>query len=276
VLLAGRSRHAETLRELEHGRPLHHRAVFEKCDGQVRGVDPGDRQQLACLSVALDVEPPGRNPVPGEEVPQVVGLAREPVPDEPDAAGLERGACLPYRQQVLDDGEEELLGRIPRLEEVVVQRDLVDRRDRRLRVRVGGQEDPLRLRGELPRLDEVLRAGHSRHALVGNQESHLVTTPQQLGEQLERLGAGPGAEDAVALAESHPQVTRDRRENRRFVVDCQDRRSAPACHRLRVRFPLGDHAHGLDSTGCGPQSSPAPCAACETRAAALAIPVRFR
>ena len=63
--------------------------------------------------------------------------------DDAHAAGVQRRAGLPGRQQVLDDGVELLLRRVPRLEQVVVERDLVDRLDRGLGVGVGGEQDAL-------------------------------------------------------------------------------------------------------------------------------------
>ena len=158
--------------------------------------------------------------------------------DDPHAAGLERRARLPRRQQVLDDREELLLGRVPRLEQVVVQRDLVDRRDRRLGVGVGGQQDALGVGHELARLDEVLRARHRRHALVGDEHRDLVAAREQLAQQVQRLGAGARAQDPEALAEAAPQVARDGREHGGLVVDREDRGA-----------PLGGGAPGLDGWG---------------------------
>ncbi|HEV2874435.1 MAG TPA: hypothetical protein VGW14_04740, partial [Thermoleophilaceae bacterium] len=114
--------------------------------------------------------------------------------DDPDAARLERRAGLPGRQQVLDDREQLLLRRVPRLEQVVVERDLVDRRDRRLGVGVRGQQDALGVGSELARLDEVLGAGHAGHALVGDQQRDLVAARAQLAHDLERLLPRHGAQ----------------------------------------------------------------------------------
>ena len=64
------------------------------------------------------------------------------------------------------------------------------------------------------------------HPLVGDQQRDLVAARAQLCEDLERLGAGGRAHDAVALAEASPQVARDRGEHRGLVVDGEDRRTA--------------------------------------------------
>ena len=183
VLGGGLRRDAEPLGELEHGRPLEHGAVLQQRDRQAALLDAGDREQLARLAVALDVEPARGHAVAREEVAQLVGVLREAVADEPHAAGLQRGPGLPRGQQVLHDRVELLLRRIPRLEQVVVQRDLVDRLDRRRRVGVGRQQDALGARDELPSGDEVVGARHPGHPLVGDEQRHLVAAPDELAQQ---------------------------------------------------------------------------------------------
>jgi hypothetical protein len=64
--------HAQALGQLEHGRTLEHGAVLQQRDGEAAVADPGDREQLARLAVALDVEPARRHAVSREEVAQVV------------------------------------------------------------------------------------------------------------------------------------------------------------------------------------------------------------
>ena len=146
--------------------------------------------------------------------------------DHAHAAGLERGARLPRRQQILDDGEQLLLGRVPRLQQVVVERDLVDRLDRRLGVGVRRQQDALGLRHELARLDQVIGPGQPRHALVGDQQRHLLAPCANLPQQVKPFGARAGAHHAVALAETASQVSRDSGEHGRLVVDRNDRGTA--------------------------------------------------
>ena len=220
------SGHAEALRELQHGRPLEHRAVLEHRDRQARLVDGDHLEQLARVGVALDVVPVRRNPVAGHEIAQVVRVLGEAVADDAQAARLERRAGLPGRQQILEHREEAFLGRIPRLQQVVVERDLVDRGDRRRRVRVGGQQHALGVRHDRAGLHQEVRAGHHRHPLVGEQQRDLVAARAHLREQLERLGAGGRPQDPVALAEAPPQVAGDRGEHDGLVVDGDDRRTA--------------------------------------------------
>ncbi len=148
------------------------------------------------------------------------------------AAGLERGAGLPRRQQILDHREQLFLGRVPRLQQVVVERDLVDRGDRGLGVGVGGQQHALGVGDDLARLHEVLRAGHPGHALVGDQHRHLIAARARLAQDLQRIGARAGAQDAEALAEAAAQVARDGGQHGRLVVDGEDRRTPRGRRRL--------------------------------------------
>jgi hypothetical protein len=159
--------------------------------------------------------------------------------DDAHAAGLQRGAGLPRGQQVLDDRVELLLGRVPRLEQVVVQRDLVDRLDRRRRVGVRGQQHPLGARDELPGGDEVIGARHPRHPLVGDQQRHLLAARDELAQQLEPLVARAAAHDPVAVAERPAQIARDRGEDRRLVVDDDDRRPVARALALGVLLVRG-------------------------------------
>jgi hypothetical protein len=74
--------------------------------------------------------------------------------------------------------------------------------------------------------------------------SDLVAARAQLAQQVERLGAGAGAQHAVALAEAAAQVARHRRQDRGLVVHGDDRRAPGGRGRLR--------AH--DSHGSGPRA----------------------
>ena len=232
------SGHAEALGELQHGRSLEHRAVLQERHGQPSVVDADHLQQLARLAVALDVHPARRNAVAGHEIAQVVRVLGEAVADDAQPARLERRARLPGREQILEHREELLLGRIPRLEQVVVERDLVDRRDGRARVRIGGEQHALGVGHDRARLHQEIGARHDRHALVGQEQRDLVAARAQLLEDLERVCAGARPQDAVALAEPAPQVARDRGEDDGIVVDGDDHGPPLAGRRFGLRCPL--------------------------------------
>jgi hypothetical protein len=227
----------EPLGELEHRRALQHRAVLHERDRQALVADTRDAQQLARLAVALDVQPAAGNAVAGQEVTELVRGLGEAVADDAHAAGLQRRAGLPGRQEVLDDGVELLLRWVPRLEQVVVERDLVDRLDRGAGVGVGGEQDALGVRGELARLDEVLGPREAGHALIGDQQRNLVAARDQLADDLQRLLPRGCAQDAEALAELAAQVTGHRGEDRGFVVDGDDGRSTGAFRSVGRHLP---------------------------------------
>ena len=126
--------------------------------------------------------------------------------DETHAARVQRRPRLPRRKEILDHGEELLLGRIPRLEQVIVERHLVDRRDRRLGVRVCRQEHALGVGHEPACLHEVLSPRHPRHSLVGDEHGHLIAARPQLAQNLERLGPRGRTENAEPLAEASAQI----------------------------------------------------------------------
>ena len=234
VLGGGLARDAQALGQLEDRGALEHRAVLEQRHRQPAVVDAGHLQQLAALAVALDVHPPRRDAVAGQEVAQLVRLAREAVPDQAHAPGLQRGAAGPRRQQVLDDRVEVLLRRVPGLEQVVVERHLVDGLDRGLGVGVGGQQHALGARHDLTRLHEELGARQARHALIGHQQRHLVAAHHEVAQDVQALLPGARAQDPVALAELAAQVARHRREHGGLVVDREDRGAPPALAVVRV------------------------------------------
>ena len=90
--------------------------------------------------------------------------------------------------------------------------------------------------------------GHRRHALVGDQQRDLVAAACAAAEQVERLGARGGAQDAVALAEAAAQVARDGGEHGWLVIDGDDRGAALGCRLLAGRALPGRELvrhHGL-------------------------------
>ncbi len=121
--------------------------------------------------------------------------------DDARVGVAEPGVGLPVVEEVLERGVQPLLGRVPRLLQVVVDLRLVDRGDGRVRVRVGGEQRALGLRVEAARAVEQLHAGHARHALVGEHERDRLAARGELPEQLLRLRPRRCAVDAVVGAE---------------------------------------------------------------------------
>src|SRR5690606_5008903 len=142
--------------------------------------------------------------------------------------------------QRVDHRVQLLLRRVPRLEEVVVDVDDVDRLDRRVGVGVGGQQGAPRVREQVHRLLQEGDAVHLRHAVVGEDGRDGVPAQLDLAQGFERVRPGGGAHDAVVLAVTTAEVTGDRPGHGRVIVDGQEDGQAHAANttawqRSRVR-----------------------------------------
>ena len=176
------------------------------------------------LLVALHVEPPVGHVVVGEERLHLVALVRPPVPDHAYLRFLVRVLLTPAAEQVVDDGVEPLVGRVPRLQQVVVEPDVVDGLDRDTCVGVRREQQQARL-GRLPaHLLQQLDPRHPGHALVGDDEGDRAVSQCQLRQQLQCLGTGGRAHHLVVGAVARTQVARDRTRYARIVIDRQNGR----------------------------------------------------
>ena len=147
----------------------------------------------------------------------------------PDHLGVRDGVSrrpLPGVQQRVDDGVELFLGRIPRLEQVVVEVDDVDGVDRGVGVGVSGQQHPSRRRVQVHRLLEEFDTGHLRHPVVGDERCDRLTTQFELLEGFQRIRARLRPYDPVGLAVVATQVPGDGPGYRGIVVDGQ---ASPVC-----------------------------------------------
>ncbi len=189
--------------------------------GQPLPVLSGGPEQALALRCVGGV-PAVRHLVPGQELPDARGAGRPAVPD--DLAGP-HGLVVagpPGVQEVVDHRVELLLRRVPGLEQVVVEVDDVDRVDRRVRVRVRGQQHTTGSRKDIDRLFEELDAVHLRHPVVGEDHGHLVPAQLQLAQGVEGGVPGLGAHDAVLLAVAPPEVTGDGARHPGIVIDGQN------------------------------------------------------
>ena len=132
--------------------------------------------------------------------------------------------AAPHLDERVDDGIELLLGRIPRLQQVVVEVDDVDRLDGGVRVGVRREQGTARVREQVHRLFEELEAAHVGHAMVGEHHRHRVAAQLQLPQGLQGLRAGLRPHDAVRLAVLTPEVPGDGARHARVVVDGQQDR----------------------------------------------------
>ena len=183
---------------------------------------------MGFVVVGGEVEPAVRHVVAGEEGLDVVAALRPAMADHAEPFGVDV-RVLPVAQQLVEDGVEMLVRRIPGLEEVVVETDVVDRADRHLGVGVRGEEDELGVGCLHLGLLEEIRPRHRRHALVGHDEGNRSLAEGELREHGERFGARSAPDDLVLGAVLPPQITGDRLRDGPIVVDRHD---------YRLRHPI--------------------------------------
>ncbi len=216
----GRRAHAELGGERAAVRAAELLPVREDHDRQL--VD-GLEERLV-RGVPLEIDPSVGNAVAGEEV---LHLVRGPGPERAgDAEPFvgHRRLGLPLLEQIVEHREEVILGRIPRLHQVVVEADFVDARDGGLRVGVGREQDLLRVGEDLDRRAEELRAAHAGHALVDEQDGERPFAGLQLAHGRQRLLSAARLHHAHAVLEVPAQIALDRVEHLRLVVDGEEDR----------------------------------------------------
>ena len=191
----------------------------------VVAVHLGGGQQPLALGLGGGVPPVG-HPVAGQEVAHLEGPRRPPVPDH---LGLRHRRVVgrpPVLEQLVDDRVELLLRRVPRLEQVVVDVDEVDRLDRGVGVGVRREQHPPGVREDVHGLLEELDAVHVRHPVVGEDHRDLLAAQLELAQRLQDLLPGLAADDPVLPAVAPPQVPGDGPRHARVVVDGDDRGTA--------------------------------------------------
>src|SRR5688500_2970722 len=101
----------------------------------------------------------------------------------------------------------------------MVEPDLVDRRDGGVGVGVCREQHAAGVGIELHRLEQELRAGHLRHALVDQEERDGHAAALQLFDGLERDCTRGCLYDPVIGPEMMPEVTLNGVEDFRVVID---------------------------------------------------------
>ena len=241
-------RQVDLRRHLGVGRGDQRLAVGGDEHGQLAAVGAGRGEQPLPL-VGVGGVPAVGNLVAGQEVAQVGRGRRPAVPDQ--LGFLDRLAvlALPGLQQLVDDRVELLLGRVPGLEQVVVEVNDVDRVDRGARVGVGGQQYPAGVGVDVHRPLEELDAGQPGHPVVGQDDRHLVAAQLHLPQGVQGLLAGLGADDPVPFAVPSAQVTGDGTGYTGIIVHGDD-------HRTEFSF-AGRSRHGFIVSGADYQGIPA-------------------
>ncbi len=125
--------------DLGVGRRLQRLAVRSDHDGHVLRAGPGRVQQPPALRL-VDAVPAVGHGVAGQEVARLIRRRRPAVSDHPALLDRRVATAQPGLDQLVDHRVELLLRRIPRLEQVVVHVDQVDRLDGGVGVGVGGEQ----------------------------------------------------------------------------------------------------------------------------------------
>ena len=149
----------------------------------------------------------------------------------------------PVLEQFVDDRIEELLWRIPGLLKVVVDLRRVDGGDRGVGVRVGGEERALRRRSQRPRFREELHAFELRHALIGEDHRDRLRAVAFVPQHVEAFGAALGANHPEIAAILGDEVSSDRAQYLRIVIDGEDKR-------FDHEVVVDDSARALAAAGC--------------------------
>jgi hypothetical protein len=147
----------------------------------------------------------------------------------PDDLGRGDGlvpSVAPQLDELVHHRVELLGGRLPRLEQVVVEVDDVDGLDGGVGVGVGGQQGPPGVGEQVHGLLQELQAAHPGHAVVGQEDGHRVAAELDLAQRLQRLGPGLGPDDPEVLPVAPAEVSGDRPRHPGVVVDREQDRLA--------------------------------------------------
>jgi hypothetical protein len=161
--------------QIERRRRAERVAVRHEHEREVGRCRLGEVTQPPGLGVALDVVPAVGHVVARQKHLDVVAAVRPPVPDHSHVRRVVPVGLPPVAEQVVDDGVQPLLWRVPRFEQVVIKADVVDRLDGDVCVGVRRKQQELRVLRVSTRLLEHLDTRHLRHPLVhGDQRHRLV------------------------------------------------------------------------------------------------------
>ena len=147
----------------------------------------------------LHVGPLVRDLVPAKEILQLVTAWRPARAQYSQTliGGLVVG--LPIFEQIIQHRVKLFLGRIPRLQQVVMDSRGVDRGNRRVGICIRSEEGAFGLGKELHALAQYVESGHVRHALIGERQGEAVPPGFQLLQKIDRATAGIGSQNAVIL-----------------------------------------------------------------------------
>ncbi len=175
----------------------------------------------AVLIGRLDIQPLIRNPVARQKFAQIIRLRRPPAAQHAQPFERRRVLREPVVQQFVDDRIQILFRRIPRLQQVMMQLDFVDRLNGRVGIGVGCQQYAAGVGIDLHGLGQELDAVHLRHAMIGQQQRYRIVALLQFPQQIERCRPGIRAQDTILLRVFAAKIALDGAQHIGIVVDRQ-------------------------------------------------------
>ena len=215
---------ASLLRNLLWRRLLKDLPIWEDDHGAIVSSDACYLQQLGSLRIRGEIHPLVWNLVSGEKIPCDVGLLRPAVADDADSLELRRMSGHPVVQHVVEHGEQALLWRIPRLDQIVIEADLIDRRDGGIGIGVGSEQRLLGIGKQPLGLDEQIDACKPRHPLIHQHQCHGFICKSQLLENIEGPVAGFRPDHPEMLPEPMANIARDGLKHLGVVINSQNDR----------------------------------------------------
>ncbi len=132
----------------------------------------------------------------------------------------------PIAQQIIELRIEMLVGRVPGLQEEIVDISLVDGADGGVGVGVSRKQGALGIGKDLLRLFQKAHSVHAGHALVDEKQCDPIVAQLQLAKDVESLLRSAAADDSVIGAVLRAQITLNRPQYVRIVIDTQQNRLA--------------------------------------------------
>ena len=131
------------MRDLSGGRLAQKGAVRKYDDRQCRAVNSSCLENLLRVLLCFDIEPLVRYEITTEKIADFSRMRRPLMSDHAHALKCRVIGRLPIVEQVIDHAVEAFLRRVPRFHQVMVDVDVVDGANGRVRIGVSRQQRPL-------------------------------------------------------------------------------------------------------------------------------------
>src|SRR6187402_326852 len=218
-LLGSPCAHTQLLCEFHLGRPDHDGPVPEDHRGEPGSVDIVLLQKDFRLIPDLRTDPAVLHAIPRKEVTNAVIQSAPTCTDYLDAAIRRLIALVPVLEKIVEHRIKLLLRRIPGLIQVVMNFCGINRTNRRFRIGVGGQQNPLRVGVDSDRTLQHLHTGHARHALIAQQKCDRFLPIFQLDHRVQRSLTAGSTENTIVFTVLPAQITHYRFQNTHIIVD---------------------------------------------------------